>query len=380
MSPRRTLTAVSIVCVSVLAACEGGAKPVASGSGAATGTAAPAPVVDAAPAAAAIDVAYPLPASTASKPLPASPAAFVFVAANASLRAGKTGSFAAATEVPDLSGLAPHLPPSAAPSPHEGLLGDPDAGFGFGRTGFGPGGGPRAGGTIGIGGYGSPGPGRGMGSMRFALATRGDPSSARVVVIADHGVPIRPLVDVLTTIGEPVALAVATDSGAAALGMLVGPRSPGWPTDTAPLELVDEDPLTMLVTSLDARASGTRNVAMVVRPRDASPTGPQVRIGQPQTVGDLDKAIIRRYIKRNIQKITSCYEKRLLVVASLQGTVQTEFVISPQGLVVSSKAVGLDAEVASCVAAVIKQIEFPKPSGGGIVKVNYPFMFRPNSY
>ncbi|HEY0192883.1 MAG TPA: FHA domain-containing protein, partial [Kofleriaceae bacterium] len=39
---------------------------------------------------------------------------------------------------------------------------------------------------------------------------------------------------------------------------------------------------------------------------------PTVSIGQPNSQGDLDKAIIRRYIKRNIQKIQYCYEKQLL--------------------------------------------------------------------
>ncbi|MBE7449953.1 MAG: AgmX/PglI C-terminal domain-containing protein [Kofleriaceae bacterium] len=104
---------------------------------------------------------------------------------------------------------------------------------------------------------------------------------------------------------------------------------------------------------------------------------PQVRIGQPQSVGDLDKAIIRRYIKRNIQKITYCYEKQLLARPGLEGTVSTQFFISPNGTVASSNASGVDSEVASCVAAVIKAIEFPKPKGGGGVQVNYPFNFRP---
>ncbi len=104
---------------------------------------------------------------------------------------------------------------------------------------------------------------------------------------------------------------------------------------------------------------------------------PQVRIGQPQSVGDLDKAIIRRYIKRNIQKITYCYEKQLLARPGLEGTVGTQFFISPNGTVASSAAKGVDDEVASCVAAVIKAIEFPKPKGGGGVQVNYPFNFRP---
>jgi hypothetical protein len=104
---------------------------------------------------------------------------------------------------------------------------------------------------------------------------------------------------------------------------------------------------------------------------------PQVRIGQPSAVGDLDKAIIRRYIKRNISKITYCYEKQLLAKPGLQGTVSTQFFISPNGTVASANASGVDGAVASCVAGVLKAIEFPKPKGGGGVQVNYPFTFRP---
>lgn len=104
---------------------------------------------------------------------------------------------------------------------------------------------------------------------------------------------------------------------------------------------------------------------------------PSVRIGQPQSVGDLDKAIIRRYIKRNIQKITYCYEKQLLASPGLEGTVNTQFFISPNGTVTTANASGVNGEVSSCVASVIKGIEFPKPKGGGGVQVNYPFNFRP---
>jgi hypothetical protein len=104
---------------------------------------------------------------------------------------------------------------------------------------------------------------------------------------------------------------------------------------------------------------------------------PTVSIGQPNAQGDLDKAIIRRYIKRNIQKITYCYEKQLLAKPGLAGTVQTQFFISPNGNVTASSGSGVDSEVANCVADVIHQIEFPKPKGGGGVQVNYPFTFRP---
>ncbi|HWU88032.1 MAG TPA: AgmX/PglI C-terminal domain-containing protein, partial [Kofleriaceae bacterium] len=103
---------------------------------------------------------------------------------------------------------------------------------------------------------------------------------------------------------------------------------------------------------------------------------PTVAIGQPNAQGDLDKAIIRRYIKRNQQKIQYCYEKELLAKPNLSGTVMTNFLITPNGNVSSSTGSGVDPEVANCVANVIKNIEFPKPKGGGNVQVNYPFIFR----
>jgi len=111
--------------------------------------------------------------------------------------------------------------------------------------------------------------------------------------------------------------------------------------------------------------------------RGRSSAVPTVSIGQPNAQGDLDKAIIRRYIKRNISKIQYCYEKELLAKSNLSGTVQTQFFITPNGNVAQSTGSGVDTEVANCVANVIRGIEFPKPKGGGGVQVNYPFTFRP---
>lgn len=111
--------------------------------------------------------------------------------------------------------------------------------------------------------------------------------------------------------------------------------------------------------------------------RGRSNAVPTVSIGQPNSQGDLDKAIIRRYVKRNIQKIQYCYEKELLTKKTLKGTLTAEFTISPNGNVTSSTASGLDSNVDTCVANVIKAIEFPKPHGGGSVTVKYPFTFRP---
>jgi len=100
-----------------------------------------------------------------------------------------------------------------------------------------------------------------------------------------------------------------------------------------------------------------------------------VTIGHAGVKGDLDKAIIHRYVKRNVQKLQYCYEKELLNDRKLQGTVTVEFVIGADGFVSSSIGSGLQPHVASCVAAVIKSIEFPKPHGGGNVNVTYPLTF-----
>jgi len=106
-------------------------------------------------------------------------------------------------------------------------------------------------------------------------------------------------------------------------------------------------------------------------------SNPEGIIGRPVLDGDLDKAIIKRYIKRSVDKIAYCYEKQLLAKPNLGGTVNVSFYIDPNGVVKSSAGQGVDGEVSSCVAGVISQISFPKPKNGGGVQVNYPFNFHP---
>jgi hypothetical protein len=104
---------------------------------------------------------------------------------------------------------------------------------------------------------------------------------------------------------------------------------------------------------------------------------PTVSMGQALPVGDLDKNIIRRYVRRKLDRIKYCYEKQLLSKPGIAGTVMSDFQISPQGTVLSSKAAGVDDAVASCVAEVIATVSFPARPAGGLVQVRYPFTFRP---
>ncbi|HUJ62939.1 MAG TPA: AgmX/PglI C-terminal domain-containing protein [Kofleriaceae bacterium] len=116
--------------------------------------------------------------------------------------------------------------------------------------------------------------------------------------------------------------------------------------------------------------------------RHYAPVPPPVKICASSTTrcsvsSGLDKEIIRRYIKRNLDKIRYCYEKELIARPDLAGEVAVNFFISPLGNVQSSKGSGFDPVVSSCVADVISRIEFPKPQNdSGGVEVNYPFEFN----
>lgn len=102
---------------------------------------------------------------------------------------------------------------------------------------------------------------------------------------------------------------------------------------------------------------------------------PAAREGPPPQLGELDKPTIRNAIRHRIGKIRFCYEKELVAKPGLAGTVTVRFVIGADGKVVSASGTGVDPAVASCVAAVIEELQFPRPSGGGNVTVIYPFTF-----
>jgi hypothetical protein len=123
---------------------------------------------------------------------------------------------------------------------------------------------------------------------------------------------------------------------------------------------------------------GGCHVVTCVGLRKRQPKGPDVAIGMPHSTGDLDKNIIRRYIRRKLPQIRHCYERELMVKQNLAGTVLVDFQISPGGVVQGMAAAGLGhAAVEGCVAEAVGAIQFPKPTGGGYVNVRYPFVFQP---
>jgi len=111
----------------------------------------------------------------------------------------------------------------------------------------------------------------------------------------------------------------------------------------------------------------------VIRLRDRKPDKPTPVIAMGQPTGP-DKEIIRRYIRRHLERIRYLYEKQLLVDPTLQGTVVVVFTISPQGVVLDARGKGLGGhQLEAQIAEVIRAIAFPATRDGGAIVVSYPF-------
>jgi hypothetical protein len=108
------------------------------------------------------------------------------------------------------------------------------------------------------------------------------------------------------------------------------------------------------------------------------PRPPSVTQGIITTKGSLDKEIIRRVVHLHMNEVKFCYDKELSRKADLAGRISVQFVISGMGEVISSVVQSSTMDnphVESCVVGAVKRWPFPKPTGGGIAIVSYPFNF-----
>jgi hypothetical protein len=114
-------------------------------------------------------------------------------------------------------------------------------------------------------------------------------------------------------------------------------------------------------------------------PRDGIDARPPFSVGPINVNGSLPKEVVHRYLVRNIPKLKYCFEKTLVNHPNLEegGVVSVQFVVLATGIVEASRAAGLDNELDDCVASVLRQMELPKPEGGGVVQVQTKFTFGP---
>jgi TonB family protein len=106
---------------------------------------------------------------------------------------------------------------------------------------------------------------------------------------------------------------------------------------------------------------------------------PRVVAGRVVVRGSLDKEIIRRIIRRHINEVRYCYQVELQNNPNLYGRVIVRFVIQPNGQVATARVASStlrNSRVERCIASAVRRWLFPKPRGGGIVIVNYPFVLR----
>ncbi len=109
----------------------------------------------------------------------------------------------------------------------------------------------------------------------------------------------------------------------------------------------------------------------------ASP--PRIVVGHAKIVGSLDKETIRRTIRSQLNQVRNIYEQALKATPGLKGRVVVRMTIGEDGKVlkvqIDSSTLN-SAEVAAGLLKVIKTWTFPKTRGGGVVEVNYPFVFK----
>lgn len=97
----------------------------------------------------------------------------------------------------------------------------------------------------------------------------------------------------------------------------------------------------------------------------------------------LNKDSIRTEVRRHIDDVRECYVQGLAVDPELNGRVEIQFTIGPQGAVVVAIVAsdGLPATgsgVADCIVEVVMTMRFPAPPGGGNAVVTYPFLLEPD--
>lgn len=90
----------------------------------------------------------------------------------------------------------------------------------------------------------------------------------------------------------------------------------------------------------------------------------EVTYGAMKVTGTLGRTSVRRHLKRNVARVTRCYESERIARPTLGGKVTARFVIDRSGRVTSATAKGVDAAVSSCIAEVIRGLEFPEPTRG----------------
>lgn len=104
-----------------------------------------------------------------------------------------------------------------------------------------------------------------------------------------------------------------------------------------------------------------------------------IELSTPRIMGALSADVIKRVINENKNQIRYCYEFELQRTPDLEGRVLMSWIIDGNGYVSKAEvreSTLNNANVERCLSERIRTWRFPAPAGGGIVEVNYPFVFK----
>jgi hypothetical protein len=105
-----------------------------------------------------------------------------------------------------------------------------------------------------------------------------------------------------------------------------------------------------------------------------------VSTGPATVMGSVDRELIRRVIQEHAAQIRYCYEQQLALNPKLQGKVAITWVIQADGSATSAKVDSAttlqDEKVHRCMMERITSWQFPKPKGGGVAVITYPWILR----
>jgi hypothetical protein len=104
-----------------------------------------------------------------------------------------------------------------------------------------------------------------------------------------------------------------------------------------------------------------------------------IAASDPEITGSIDRELIRRVVRSHLDQLRYCYDVQLTKNPKLSGKVAVKWVVTEQGTVSSSVVAQTTTgnnELDTCIAGRVLTWVFPKPKGGGVAVVTYPFIFK----
>ena len=95
---------------------------------------------------------------------------------------------------------------------------------------------------------------------------------------------------------------------------------------------------------------------------------------------DPRRELIRRIVRPHINEVKWCYAQELSRLPGLAGEIEVQFTIGASGEVVAStlqRSTMGNERVEGCIVEAFRHWSFPRPLGGGVVHMTYPFVLTP---